>query len=258
MVEMKSGTHDRGTTLFPMMRYETVMGRRQAATSNLEPDFIREWEQATNTRFCPSGSGDLKETSGSEDVLHWIYGCCYSLRYREAFRAALASGFPIVFMPKNVGVARDVIQLGADLAALHLLDSSYPQASWVRSTRQNRNPLDSNHVRFVDGSREVSPGYPKYLNGEVLINGEARFKGVPSEVWSFYIGGYQVCEKWLKDRKGRKLSKADIEHYQKIVVALHETIRIMAEIDKVIDAHGGWPNAFATGHVVSSKGASSQ
>ena len=58
------------------------------------------------------------------------------------------------------------------------------------------------------------------------------------------IGGYQVCEKWLKDRKGRALSSEDITHYQKIVVALSETIRIMAEIDKVIDVHGGWPGAF--------------
>jgi uncharacterized protein len=61
----------------------------------------------------------------------------------------------------------------------------------------------------------------------------------------FYIGGYQVCEKWLKDRKGRTLSKDDITHYHKIVAALSETIRLMAEIDKVIDAHGGWPGAFA-------------
>jgi hypothetical protein len=72
------------------------------------------------------------------------------------------------------------------------------------------------------------------------------FKGVPQDVWEFHIGGYQVCEKWLKDRKGRTLSKDDIEHYHKIVIALHETIRLMAEIDKVIDAHGGWPGAFVT------------
>ena len=70
------------------------------------------------------------------------------------------------------------------------------------------------------------------------------FSGVIEEVWNFHIGGYQVCEKWLKDRKGRKLTKEDIEHYQKIVVALSETIRLMTEIDKVIDEHGGWPVAF--------------
>ena len=67
------------------------------------------------------------------------------------------------------------------------------------------------------------------------------FRGVPEAVWNFHIGGYQVCEKWLKDRKGRTLSAEDIEHYQRVVVALNETIRIMAEIDAVIEEHGGWP-----------------
>ncbi len=67
------------------------------------------------------------------------------------------------------------------------------------------------------------------------------FRGVPEPVWNFHIGGYQVCEKWLKDRKGRALSADDIAHYQKIVVALSETIRLMAEIDAVVGQHGGWP-----------------
>ena len=58
------------------------------------------------------------------------------------------------------------------------------------------------------------------------------------------IGVYQVCAKWLKDPKGRVLSAADITHYHRIVVALHETIRLMAEIDKTIDALGGRPAAF--------------
>ncbi len=66
------------------------------------------------------------------------------------------------------------------------------------------------------------------------------FKGVPENVWEFRVGGYQVCEKWLKDRKGCQLSAEDITHYQR-VVALHETIRLMGEIDAVIDQHGGWP-----------------
>jgi hypothetical protein len=64
------------------------------------------------------------------------------------------------------------------------------------------------------------------------------FDGVPKAVWEFHVGGYQVCEKWLKDRKGRKLSCDDIQHYQKIIVALSETIRLMTEIDEAIP---NWP-----------------
>ena len=89
--------------------------------------------------------------------------------------------------------------------------------------------------------------------GRVQINPRQYFDGVPEAVWTYHIGGYQVCEKWLKDRgpkkgkPGRTLSAEDIAHYQKIVVAISETIRIQQEIDEVIEAHGGWPGAFASG-----------
>jgi hypothetical protein len=76
------------------------------------------------------------------------------------------------------------------------------------------------------------------------VAGTIGFRGLSEAVWNFRIGGYQVCEKWLKDRKGLILDAGDIAHYYRIVVAIHETIRIMAEIDHVIEAHGGWPSAF--------------
>jgi hypothetical protein len=87
-----------------------------------------------------------------------------------------------------------------------------------------------------------------------LDTGRTRgFSGVPKEIWDYRIGGYQVCEKWLKDkqakggknpRPGRVLSSQEIEHYQKIVVTLAETVRVMSEIDGVIERAGGWPGAF--------------
>jgi hypothetical protein len=89
----------------------------------------------------------------------------------------------------------------------------------------------------------VDKGHPRYDQGalRVSINPRQYFEGVAPEVWSFHMGGYQVCHKWLKDRRGRSLNYDDLAHYEKLVVALSETIRIMGEIDKVIDEHGGWP-----------------
>jgi hypothetical protein len=91
-------------------------------------------------------------------------------------------------------------------------------------------------LSFVSKSdRIVAAGHPKYKQGEVHINKQGDcFTGVPEEVWNFYIGGYQVCQKWLKDRKGRTLSDEDIQHYQKIIVALAETIKLMQLIDAAI------------------------
>ncbi|GAC1566752.1 MAG: hypothetical protein NVS3B14_10620 [Ktedonobacteraceae bacterium] len=62
-------------------------------------------------------------------------------------------------------------------------------------------------------------------------------------MWEFHIGCYQVCQKWLKDRKGRALANCDIRHYQRIVAALAERISLMEGIDATIDEHGGWPIA---------------
>lgn len=85
----------------------------------------------------------------------------------------------------------------------------------------------------VDGENEVTK--PAYKNGKVYINKEQYFDGVTELAWNFYIGGYQPLQKWLKDRKGRKLSDEDIVHYQKIVVALTETDKLMKEIDEVFE-----------------------
>jgi len=76
------------------------------------------------------------------------------------------------------------------------------------------------------------------------VPGTIGIQGVSEEVWNFHIGGYQVCHKWLKDRRGRTLSGEEVAHYQRIIVAVRETIRIMGEIDEIIDQHGGWPDAF--------------
>ena len=93
-----------------------------------------------------------------------------------------------------------------------------------------------------------------YSNEKIWLDKDKTrgFNGVREEVWNFRIGGYMVCEKWLKDRQpkkghlGRLLVNEDIKHYQKIIFSVSETIRIMDEIDEIIDAHGGWPGAFIT------------
>jgi len=115
-------------------------------------------------------------------------------------------------------------------------------------------PKLNNHITTLIGSGDFQVEKVSYSDEIVWIDKAKThgFRGVPEEVWNFHIGGYQVCEKWLKDRgpkkgnPGRTLLAEDIDHYQKIVVALSETIRIMGEIDEVIEAHGGWPGAFQT------------
>jgi hypothetical protein len=58
---------------------------------------------------------------------------------------------------------------------------------------------------------------------------------------NFYIGGYQVCQKWLKDRKGRELNFDDISHYQNIISIISETMKMMEDVDRIIEKYGGFP-----------------
>jgi predicted helicase len=179
--------------------------------------------------------------------MHYIYAILYSPSYRHRFGDAVRDSFPRVPVAGARSLSSDMVALGADLVALHLLEDEYPSASWNVSRPKGRSPLKTLMTKFAGkGDAEVAVGYPRHANGNVYINPSRHFEGVPENVWNFHIGGYQVCEKWLKDRRGRTLSDEEITHYQRVVVALNETIRLMAEIDKVIEAHGGWPGAFVT------------
>jgi predicted helicase len=222
---------------------------------NLSPDFIDDVSQRLGLRFVPEGRGDLKETFGPEDAFHYIYAVLHSPTYRERYKEFLRIDFPRIPLTSDLELFEALCQKGADLVALHLLEPSYGAASWNRDKAQP-NLFHNVNVRYpVPGDDVAEKGHPKYIppgdrtpgsreplqEGRVYINRGQYFEGVPPEVWEFHVGGYQVCEKWLKDRRGRKLSYDDKEHYKKIVMTLGETIRLMREIDEVIEQHGGWP-----------------
>lgn len=179
---------------------------------------------------------------GPQDTLHYIYAILHSPVYRSRYAELLKIDFPRIPITSDAELFRKLCALGADLVALHLLEDDYEAAAWNASKPKHKSPLKSPITRFPGkGGAEVAKGHPKYKDGNVFINPSRYFEGVPEEVWNFHVGGYQVCEKWLKDRRGRTLSDEDINHYQRVVIALNETIRLMAEIDRVIEEHGGWP-----------------
>jgi hypothetical protein len=151
------------------------------------------------------------------------------------FSSVLLPPFTKSISSLSLELFRALAQVGGELVALHLLES--PKLN--KSTTTYTGPANP-EVEKVSHASDTA----------WLDKAQTRgFRGVSEAVWEFHIGGYQVCDKWLKDRKGRTLSKDDIAHYQRIVVAISETIRLMAEIDKVIEAHGGWPGAFTTSKV---------
>ncbi len=151
-----------------------------------------------------------------EDIFDYIYAVLHSPGYREKYKEFLKIDFPRVPYPKDSESFKKLVALGFELRSLHLLES--PKVNKFITTYP------------VSGSDTVDKLV--YKEGNVFINQDQFFGNVPESAWGFYIGGYQPAQKWLKDRKGRALTNSDIEHYQKIIVALSETERIMNEIDK--------------------------
>jgi predicted helicase len=172
-----------------------------------------------------------------------MYAVFHSPTYRSRYAEFLKIDFPRVPLTSNVELFRELCALGEELVGLHLMEKYGPDMATYLVAGDNK----VEKVRYTAPAREPSP-QPSPSGrgsagegGRVWINKTQYFDGVPPEVWEFHIGGYQVCEKWLKDRKGRQLSFDDVKHYQHIVSALAETIHIMAAIDRTIDTHGGWP-----------------
>ena len=219
---------------------------KDGRTPNLDSGFVEQIAAATELRFVSDGRGDLRKAFGPEDVLAWIYAVFHSPRYRERYEAQLKLDFPRVPLPRSAELFRRLAEVGHDLLALQLLESPKLGKS-ITSYTGPRNP-EVGRVGWSNGTVWLDAGKTNARQGHRATKpGTIGFQGMPEEVWDFYIGGYQVCHKWLKDRKGRTLSDEDVGHYQKIVIALNETIRIMAEIDEVIEAHSDWHDAFQTG-----------
>ena len=159
---------------------------------------------------------------GPEDVFNYAYALFHSPTYRDRYAEFLKIDFPRLPLTSDIDLFAALVRFGAALVSLHLMKS--PKLSELMTEFD------------IKGDNEVASGHPKYIekHKRVHINKTQYFEGVPQDIWDFHIGGYQVLHKWLKDRRGRKLSYDDLMHYQKIVVALAETIRIMSEIDEAI------------------------
>jgi predicted helicase len=214
---------------------------------NLDPAFVAEISEKLGLVFQPNQTGFDEKFFTPEDIFHYIYAIFHSPTYRIRYAEFLKIDFPRVPLTSDVDLFRTLCELGKELVGLHLLES----------------PEVSQHItRYpVAGDNLVEKGYPKYHphpnlppqgegikdsppsggdvrrtegGGRVQINKIQYFEGISPEVWEFHVGGYQVLDKWLKDRRGRQLSYDDLTHYQNIVVSLEKTIQLMKEIDQTI------------------------
>jgi hypothetical protein len=239
-------------TVFPLFLYgDTVAFDSDSTEANTahplsrRPNFAENFLKALAAELgLPQvGAHRLPQDVTPESIFEYIYAILHSATYRSRYAEFLKNDFPRIPLSRSLSLFHLLARRGSELVALHPMDS--PQLDPpITDYTGPKNP-EVGRVGWSDDTVWLDAAATK--KGQHATPGIIGFHGVPEAVWNFHIGGDQVCEKWLKDRKGRTLSDGDIAHYQKIVVALAETIRLMQEIDEVIEQSGGWPGAFAQG-----------
>jgi hypothetical protein len=210
---------------------------------NIDGDFVTGVEERLRLRFISDGRGNLTETIGPEDIFHYTYAILHSPTYRARYAEFLKIDFPRIPITSDQTLFRDLVAKGAELVDLHLLRlpgsagvGGNGGAAILAAPGKQGLSFPQSGTGVVDKVVYIAPqgGEP----GRVAINSGQYFAGIEPATWDAQIGGYQPLEKWLKDRKGRKLDMDDVLHYMRVIIALRETQRIMAEIDDLIPS---WP-----------------
>jgi predicted helicase len=197
-------------TLFPLYLYPDEQKKnlfnhhKTEKEPNIEPLVFKKLEEG------------YKRIPTPEEILYYIYGIFYSNIYRKTYTEFLKIDFPRIPFTANDNLFSEMGKLGKQLTDLHLLKSSLLDIPVARYQGEG----DNDRIEKIN-----------YQESEqrIYINNEKYFEGITSEVWNYYIGGYQVLQKYLKDRKGRILD--DAPHYCRIVTALQRTIEIQKQID---------------------------
>jgi predicted helicase len=183
---------------------------------NFSDEFITELEARLNLSFISEGKGDFEKTISALDVFHYIYAVFHSPTYRTRYAEFLKMDFPRLPLTQNSLLFKQLSELGEQLVNIHLMNAH----------------LEGDCYFPIKGSNVVEK--IEYKTHRVYINKTQYFDNVELNVWEFHIGGYQVCQKWLKDRKGRMFDYDDCKHYLYILAALKQTTVLMQQVENIL------------------------
>ena len=218
--------------IFPLYVYPETNGQQtieqsNERTPNLKAEIVNQIAKKIGLTFT-NEKENTQNTFAPIDILDYIYAVLHSPTYREKYKEFLKIDFPRVPYPKDKDTFWQLVKLGGEIRQIHLLESPIVE-EYITSYPKGGDNVITTKVAKKDWELfDEENGL-----GRIWINEEQYFDNIPLIAWEFYIGGYQPAQKWLKDRQGRTLEFDDILHYQKIIVALSETDRLMKEIDKI-------------------------
>ena len=199
---------------------------------NLKPEFIAAISVATNIQFVPSpAAGPLGDTQFAPvDVLGYIYAILHCPSYRALFAEFLRMDFPRIPVTSDSAQFRALSAIGKRLLELHTVEAAAAPKLGLQFPIAGGNAVIRRQVRYAPPTSGTT--------GRVYFNADQYIDGVPLEVWEFEVGGFQVADKWLKDRAGRALTFDELMTYQAALQSIACTIDLVAEIEALIPS---WP-----------------
>ena len=220
--------------LYPTANRDDLFAQRESSERqpNLSPKLVETLEEAHAREPSP------------EDIFHYTYAILHAPAYREKYAEFLRIDFPRIPFTKDSASFAELAELGGRLVDLHLLRSPELDPPTCRFEGKGDTKVARTKAK---GFRYESDEQRQYINKTQY------FGPVSPEVYKYRIGGYQVCDKWLKDRKDRRLTLDDIRTYCRMVTAIGLTLDIQRELDRV---YGGVENScVSVGTEQSPKGA---
>ena len=216
--------------LYPETKGQQTIEQTEVRTPNLKAEIVNQIVKNLALNFTKEKE-TTKNTFAPIDILDYIYAVLHSPTYRDKYKEFLKIDFPRVPYPKDQNTFWQLVKLGGAIRELHLmesdlLDSHNIYAKGIISDPEKNLLVEKSNLNYESDTD---------TQGKVWINDTQYFENVPLKAWEFFIGGYQPAQKWLKDRSGNQLSDEDVLHYQRIIIALAETDRLMNEIDQFIE-----------------------
>lgn len=212
-----------GELLFPLYLYEDKAPKKAHAQTMMlfEPEEkydSKNRKPNIDTSFYETLNKLYSKKPTPEEILYYIYSIFYSNIYREKYAEFLKIDFPRVPFTKDYSVFSKLAELGDQLTHLHLMKSK----SLDKPVSKYQGESDNDRIEKVIFNEKEK---------RVYINNDKYFDNVEPEVWAYQIGGYQVLQKYLKNRKDRIMN--DSRHYCRMITAISKTIDIQKQIDEI-------------------------
>lgn len=194
----------------------------------------------------------LSPEDGAELLFHHTLAVLHSPVYRVENAGALRQDWPRVPLPKTVEALEASAALGRQVAALLDVETPVPGVTQgnpreelrtvaVLTTVNGSTPdfvINANWGYFGAGSA-VMPGRGRLIISDsacdVYLNDTTYWRGVPTDVWEYTLGGYQVLKKWLSYREtavlGRPLKPEEAREFMHIARRIASLLALNESLD---------------------------